>query len=445
MGARASVAERLNLLHANDRAGQYPASWYAATRDPAPDHPPLTGEVRADVCVVGGGYTGLSAALHLARAGRRVVLLEAHRVGFGASGRNGGQVGSGQRLEVAELERMAGRAAAHALWDMAEEARTLVLGLAEEAGVPYRHGIAHCARTPAEVAHAAANAEHLARDYGYELIEPLDRDGLRAIVPSDAYAGGDLDRGGAHLHPLNLALGLARLAAAAGAVIHEGSEVLVVTHGTATGSTVVRTASGRVTCDQLILAGNGYLGGLAPSVAARVMPINNYIIATETLGARAEGVLLGGIAAHDTRFVVNYWRLSDDGRLLFGGGETVSYRFPHDIAALVRKPMLQVYPQLADVRIDHAWGGTLAITMSRMPLFARPAPNCLSASGYSGHGVALATQAGRLMAQAVMGQSDGFDAMAALPARPFPGGAALRWPLLVAGMSWYGLRDRLGF
>lgn len=435
----------LNLLHANDQAGAYPASWYAATRDDAPDHTPLWGEVRADVCVVGGGYTGLSSALHLARAGRKVVLLEAHRIGFGASGRNGGQIGSGQRLEVAELEAFAGRDAARRLWDMAEEARHLTLALAAQAGVPHRKGIAHCARTPAEVAHAADNAARLSRDYGYDMIEPLDGPALAELVPSKAYVGGDIDRGGAHLHPLNYALGLARLAGAARATLHEQTEVQSVTHGTATTPTVVETATGRVTCDHLILACNGYMGNLAPSVSARVMPINNYIVATAPLGDRAATVLNGGIAAHDTRFVVNYWRLSADNRLLFGGGETVSYRFPADIAKLVRKAMLQVYPQLADVAIDYAWGGTLAITRSRMPYFARPAPNCLTAGGYSGHGVAMATQAGKLMAQAIEGDSRGFDAIASLPAASFPGGAALRWPMLVAGMSWYALRDRLGF
>ncbi|MRX51476.1 FAD-dependent oxidoreductase [Paracoccus sp. S-4012] len=436
----------MNLLHANDRRGAYPASWYAETRDPLPPFPELRGDTRADVCVVGGGYTGLSAALHLARAGRDVVLLEAHRVGFGASGRNGGQVGSGQRLDVAELEKLAGREAARALWSMAEEARHLTIGLAAEAGVPFTPGIAHCARTPAEVAHARENAERMARDYGYDLIEPLDREGLRALVPSDAYIGGDIDRGAGHLHPLNLSLGVARLASEAGARLHELSEVHAIRHARAAGEkTLVLTGRGRVLCDHLILAGNGYLGHLDTRVAARVMPINNYIIATEPLGNLAETVLRADIAAHDTRFVVNYWRLTPDRRLLFGGGETVSYRFPKDMAAIVRRPMLEVYPQLAEVAITHAWGGTLAITMSRMPWFGRPAPNCLTAGGYSGHGVALALHAGRLMAEAIRGEAEGFDAMAVLPSRPFPGGAAFRWPLLVAGMSWYSLRDRLGW
>lgn len=435
----------MNLLHANDRLGEYPASLYAETRDPLPPFPQLRGAHRADVAILGGGYTGLSAALHLARAGLRVLLLEAHRVGFGASGRNGGQLGSGQRLEVAEMEAALGPARARMLWQMAEDARRLTLALAAEAGVPVTPGVAHCARTEAEAAHARANAEKLARDYGYDLIEPLDREGLRAFVPSEAYVGGDIDRGAGHLHPLNLALGLARLASAAGARIFETSEVHYIDHARRAGGTsTLRTGRGQVVADHVILAGNGYMGHLDMRVAARVMPINNYIVATEPLGERADAVLRGGVAAHDTRFVVNYWRLSPDRRLIFGGGETVGYRFPRDIAAKVRKPMLQVYPQLADVAITHAWGGTLAITRSRLPHFARPTPNCLSAGGYSGHGLALSIHAGRLMADAVAGRAAGFDAMAALPARPFPGGAALRWPLLVAGMSWFALRDRLG-
>jgi len=205
----------------------------------------------------------------------------------------------------------------------------------------------------------------------------------------------------------------------------------------------VHTATGQVVADHLILAGNGYLGGLDRRVAARVMPINNFIIATEPLGDRAGEILAEPVAVADSRFVVNYWRLSGDGRLLFGGGESYGYRFP-DIAATVRKPMLQVYPQLKDVRIDHAWGGTLAITTNRMPCFVRLGPNVLAASACSGHGVALSTMAGRVMAEMVAGQSERFDLLANLPQARFPGGPAMRWPLLVLAMTWYSLRDRLG-
>ncbi len=433
----------MNLLFANDRLGEYPASLYVDTSDPAPDRPALRGADQADVCIIGAGYTGLSAALHLAQAGRRVIVLEAHRAGFGASGRNGGQIGSGQRLEVTDLEQMAGKPAARRLWDMAEEAKALTYDLAAQAGVPTFRGIAHAARKPAEVAHAHQMAAHLAQHYGYDQIEPLDAAGLRALIPSDAYVGGDIDHGAGHVHPLNLALGIARLAETAGAVIFERSPVTRIVHGTTGTKSRIETAEGHVMADHVILAANGYLDRLEPKIAARVMPINNYIVATEPLGARAPEVLTRNIAAHDTKFVVNYWRLHED-RLVFGGGETVTYRFPRDIAAKVRKPMLAVYPALKDVKITHAWGGTLAITLNRMPCFARPAPNCLSASGFSGHGVALACLAGKLMAQAVTATGDGFDAMAALPMPAFPGGGLLRWPMLVAGMSWFSLRDRIG-
>lgn len=434
----------MNLLHTNDRPGEYPPSLYADTRDPLPPLPALRGAAQADVCVIGAGYTGLSAALHLAQTGRRVIVLEAHRVGFGASGRNGGQLGSGQRLEIDALEQMAGRDAAHRLWDLAEEAKALTRDLAARAGVPIADGIAHAFRSSGEYDHARALIDRLSRDYGYDRIQPLDREAFRALLPSDAYVAGELDMGAGHLHPLNLALGMARLARDAGAVIHERSEVTGLQHGSATGKTVVTTAQGQVSCDHLILAANGYLGGLERQVAARVMPINNFIVATEPLGERAAQVLTRDIGVHDTKFVVNYWRLDPQGRLIFGGGENVSYRFPADIFAKVRKPLLQIYPGLADVTLTHAWGGTLAITMNRMPCFIRPAPNCLSASGYSGHGLALANLAGKLMAQAVQGQSEGFDTMQALPSPRFPGGALMRWPMLVAGMSWYSLRDRLG-
>lgn len=434
----------MNLLYVNDRLGEYPPSLYTDTRDPLPAFPKLEGQQVADVAIVGGGYTGLSAALHLAEAGLDVVLLEAHRMGFGASGRNGGQVGSGQRLEVDELEKMAGRETARRLWDFAEEAKALVRDIAARSAVPFHPGVAHAFRSAKELDHARANIERLSQYYGYDQIETFDTDAFRTILPSTVYSAGELDHGAGHLHPLNLALGLARLADQAGARLHEQSAVTSIQHGSATQPSILRTEAGEVCARHVVLAANGYLDRLEPKVAARVMPLNNYIIATAPLGDRAAEVLTRDIAVHDTKFVVNYWRLSPDKRLIFGGGESLSYRFPADIVAKARQPMLKIYPGLADVPITHAWGGTLAITRTRMPCVMRPAPNCLSISGYSGHGVALATLAGKLMAKAVQGQAGDFDVMAKLTPPPFPGGAMLRAPLLVAGMTWFALRDRLG-
>jgi gamma-glutamylputrescine oxidase len=432
----------MNLLHVNDRRGEYPASYYAATAAPIDRFPVLKGAQKADVCVVGGGYTGLSAALHLAQRGYDVVVLEAHRVGFGASGRNGGQVGSGQRQDQVWVEKTVGRENAHRLWDLAEEAKTLVKTLVRDHAMPvtFYPGLAHACRTEAEVRETHTYAEKLHRDYGYQHLEPLDRTGIRRLIGSTEYVGGEIDRDAGHLHPLNYAIGLAQAAAKAGVRIHEGSEVHRVEPGP---RPVVRTPSGHVDCATVILAGNGYLGQLSPKVSAKVMPINNFIVATEPLGEGAKDILSEPVAVADTRFVVNYWRLSEGNRLLFGGGESYGYRFP-DIIKTVSKPMLQVYPQLAKTRIDYAWGGTLAITVNRMPCFTRPGQNVLSASGYSGHGVAMATLAGKLMAEATAAQNERFDLMASLPQPRFPGGVALRSPLLVAAMTWYAMRDRLG-
>lgn len=431
----------MNLLHANDRTGEYPASYYAATATPLAPFPRLKGQTRADVCVIGGGYTGLSAALHLAERGLSVVLLEAHRVGFGASGRNGGQVGSGQRLDQDVLEKVAGRSAARILWDMAEEAKALVCSLITRHAMPVtlHPGVAHACNTASQLTHTRTYTEKLARDYGYDRIEVLDRAAFHGVVGSDRFQGGAIDNGAGHLHPLNFAIGLAKAAVAAGVRIFERSEVHHITHGV---KPVVQTGMGVVTCDHLILAGNGYLGGLDRKVAARVMPINNFIIATEPLDDPAK-VLGRNIAVADSKFVVNYWRLSEDNRLLFGGGESYGYRFP-DIIKTVTKPMLEIYPQLRGVKIDYAWGGTLAITTNRMPAWLRPYPNVLAASSCSGHGVALSTLSGKVLAEAIAGQAERFDVMANLPQMAFPGGVAMRWPLLVLAMTWYSMRDRLG-
>lgn len=433
----------MNLLFSNDKRGQFPDSWYAATADAPAPCAPLTQRIKADVCIIGGGYTGLSAALHLAESGAQVVLLEAHRVGFGASGRNGGQLGSGQRQDQITLEKMVGRDEAKRLWALGQDAKDLVKGLIQRHGIDcaLRPGVAAAGRTPQDMAELHGYAEHLSRHYDYDAVDCFDKAGFFEICPSPDYHGGTVDTDAAHLHPLRLAFGLARAAQSAGAQIFERSHVHSITQGP---RPIVRTDAGQVEAETIILAANGYLGGLNRKVASRVMPINNFIVASEPLGPRTQEVLRRDIAVADTRFVVNYFRLSEDGRLLFGGGESYGYRFPRDIRAVVRKPLLKVFPHLSDLRFDYAWGGTLAITMKRLPYVARVAPNILSASGYSGHGVGNAVQAGKLMADALRGQADGFDTMARIPSMPFPGGPAFRTPLLATAMTWYALRDRLG-
>lgn len=433
----------LNLLYANDRRGQYPPSWYAATATPPGPYPALTGDIQADICIIGAGFTGLSAALHLAEAGRRVVVLEAQRVGFGASGRNGGQLGSGQRMDQHYVEKLVGRADADKLWALAEDTKALVKSLIAKHDIPchLKPGIAHMSFHKSDAEEDHAYADFLADRYGYDHVEKLDYAAAQAICPSPKYVGGTIDRTAGHLHPLAFAFGLARAAHAAGAMIFEGTEVTGVEDGR---PAKIRTANGTVSAEHVIFACNGYLGGLQQKVAARVMPINNFIAATEPLGDEASRVLGEDVAVADTRFVLNYFRLSHDKRLLFGGGETYGYRFPSDIASLVRKPMTEIFPHLQDIRIDYAWGGTLAITMKRLPYLTRLSTNMLSASGYSGHGVGNATHAGKLMADAICGDTNGFDTMSRIPAMPFPGGTRLRHPILVLAMTWFAMRDRIG-
>jgi gamma-glutamylputrescine oxidase len=431
------------FLFRNDRPGVHPESYYAATANPIAAFPALAGDTDCDVCIVGGGFTGLSAALELTERGLDVVLLEAHRAGWGASGRNGGQAGSGQRRDQDWLERAVGHEDARRLWDIAQEAKALVKERVarHEIACDLKPGILHVDHKRGFVAASHAYAEKLQREYDYQDIRAVGGDEARGMLGSTLYYGGWLDTGAAHLHPLNFALGLADAARAAGARIFERSPVIGVDAGT---PARVRTEAGQVRAHFVVLACNGYLDGLSPHVAARVMPINNFIIATEPLGEeRARQIIRDDVAVTDSKFVINYFRLSADRRLLFGGGETYSYDFPADIKAFVRPYMLRVYPQLADARIDYGWGGTLGITLKRMPYFARMAPNVLTASGYSGHGVALATLAGQILADAVEGTLGRFDVMAGIPARAFPGGTKLRYPLMVLAMLWYGVRDRL--
>ncbi len=433
----------MDVLTANDAHGEYPRSFYAARSCPPDRFPAVAADARCDVCVVGGGFSGLSAALHLARRGYDVVLLEAQRVGFGASGRNGGQVGTGQRRDQNDLEHMVGRDAARALWQLGLEAVDLVRGLARDplVNVPFHGGIIHADHRARYVPHSLDHAEKLNRDYGYDRIRGLTRDAVRALIGSDAYHGGTIDMGGGHMDPLRFALGLARLAQTAGVRIHEQSRVVSCDMAA---RVRLATASGNIVADHAILACNGYLGRLNGQVAARVMPINNFIIATEPLPeAERRTLIAGNHAVADSKFVVNYFCFSDDGRLLFGGSESHGYRFPKNIAAKVRRPMLGIFPQLADTRIDHAWGGTLGITMNRMPYFDRLRGNVLTLGGYSGHGVAMATLGGKLAAEAIAGQAERFDLMASVPTPRFPGGAALRRPLLAMAMLWYSMRDRL--
>ena len=417
-------------------------SYYAATAVTAPSHEPLVGEIDVDLVVVGGGCTGLSAALHAAQAGLSVVVLEGGRIGWGASGRNGGQMIPGLRKGATDLVGMYGAERAKALFDLALEARTLVLSLIAEHRIDCDlrttgHLVGAVKRS--DLRHLEAEVKCLNQTMAYPHAEVLDAGAARAQVDTP-YHGGLLDRLGGHMHPLNYTLGLARAASAAGATLHEHSKAVSLEQ---TGGRVrVSTDRGAVRARHAILAGDALLHGLSARVNGRIMPVANYVVTTEPLDDAAE-LIPTDVAVSDTKFVVNYYRLTADGRLLFGGGERYTPDPPSDIAGFVRPHMEAVFPQLRGTRIDHAWGGLVSVTTSRLPHVGREG-EVLFAHGYSGMGVILSTLAGKLLAEEIAGRSDRFDLFASIEPGAFPGGTALRGPLYVLGMLWYALRDRLG-
>ncbi|HFC05357.1 MAG TPA: FAD-binding oxidoreductase [Rhizobiales bacterium] len=432
----------MNVLYANDEPGTYPDSYYLASAQPLQAFPPLAGEVSCDVCIIGAGYTGLSAALHLAESGLDVVVIDAHRIGWGASGRNGGQLSSALRLEQAELEKMVGDKRAMELWKLGRKANQLVKTLVRKHGIDcdLKPGVIHANHRKRYEKHSRLEADHLQGKYDYQEIRFIDQPEIRQILGTTAYFSGTLDMGAAHLHPLKFAFGLARAAEKAGVKFYEQTRA---TNLGKTDPAVVVTDNGRITARFVLVACNGYIGNLDNKIAARVMPINNFIVATEPLSDQlATEIIANDAAVADSKFVINYYRLSADRRLLFGGGENYSQRFPADIKSFVRKPMLEIYPQLENTRIDYGWGGTLGITMNRMPFLDRLAPNILTAGGYSGEGLGMGTYAGSLMAQVISGTVGQFDVLQSFPVKRFPGGRFAQKPLLALAMLYYSLRDR---
>jgi gamma-glutamylputrescine oxidase len=416
-------------------------SHYVATANAFASAPPLEGEANADVVVIGGGYSGLHAALNAAERGYSVILLEAGRIGWGASGRNGGQMIPGWRKGVVELIERYGEAKARLLFGLALEARTYTLERI------VRHDIKCDLRLNGHLTLAAKardldwmqdEAETLARDMHYPHARTLSAAEARAKVASPAFHGGLLDEFGGHLHPLNYALGLAGAARAAGVGLHEHSRVIDVD---AARGVVARTGGGAVRARFGVLACDALLDGLEPHISRRIMPVANYLVATQPWRAPQE-IVADDLAVSDSRFVVNYFRMSVDGRLIFGGGERYSPSPPHDIAAFARSHMLRVFPQLIDARIDHAWGGLVSITMSRVPHVGRFG-DLFFAHGYSGQGVLLPALTGKVLIEAMAGTAERFDLLASIAPPEFPGGVMLRSPLYVLGMLWYALRDRL--
>ena len=338
MGKRAPSIKRMNLLYSNDTQGNSPERWYSATAEPISTFPSLKGTIKYDICIVGAGYTGLSSALHLSNLGYSVVVLDAHRVGFGASGRNGGQLGAGQRVNQDELVNEIGADKADKMWHLANDGVSTVKAIIKTNKIDchIKSGVATLGFNSKEVKELHHYAGYLKKRYNYRGLELLDREDCNTLCRSEKYIGGMLDMNAAHLHPLRFVFGLAKAAILAGTNIFEQSEVIKLVPGKLNRTI---TEAGEIQSDFVVLGCNGYMGNLEPKVAAKVMPINNFIIATEPLGERAKDVLTRDIAVADTKFVVNYFRLSKDKRLLFGGGENYSYKFPKNITSTVLKPM----------------------------------------------------------------------------------------------------------
>ena len=423
--------------------GDYPDSYYAASRHAAPERPPLTGEVAAEVCIVGGGFTGLSAGIALAERGHRVVLLEGVRIGWGASGRNGGQIVNGLNASLETIARRYGRPTADFVATVVQEGGAIIRERVARYGIDcdLKDGNLFTAFTAKQM-RELEERQALWRGHGIDNFEMLDAAGVRRHVGTEVYAGGMLDRSGGHMHPLNLALGEAAAFESLGGVIHEGSTVTGVED--AGGRPVVRTGAGVVRAQVLILAGNAYLGHAVPELENRVMPFSTQIIATEPLGAVAAELLPTDICVEDVRYILDYYRRSADGRLLFGGGTVYGGSDPADIRAKLVPNMERIFPRLKGVGIEFAWSGNCAISFSRVPQMGRLGANTYFAQGYSGHGVVGSHLFGRILAEAVHGDRARFDVFEAVPWIPFPGGRRFAVPYSMLGSWWYGLRDRLG-
>ena len=417
-------------------------SWYEATVGDRPEYAPLDGSVEADVAIVGGGFTGLQAAYNLARKGVNVVLVEAHRFGDGASGRNGGQLGTGQRAEAESLEAELGFDRAKALFDLAEDAKRHIhdFANAQNLDIEYVAGQLNVSHKASYEKDFRDHVEIAATRFGYPHMHYMDRAETEERVGSKRFFFGIRDTGTGHIHPMKLIVGIARAAKAAGAGLHEKTPALKIER--AGGKAVITTAKGTIRADKALIACNAYIGNLEPKTAAHVMPIRSFIGATPPLD-KFPSVIPGGEAIADTRFVVRYFRKTRDGRLLFGGREAYTSDNPDDITAPIRRQIAEVYPELANVEITHAWGGSVGITMPRRPYVREVMPGITSIGGYSGHGVMLANYCGKLYAEEATGGSGELDQLKALKIPAFPGGPRFRSPLLFLAMTWYALRDKL--
>jgi len=420
-------------------------SYYQASRNIEIDQPTLTGESETDVCIIGGGYTGLSSALYLANEGVNVVLIESNTIASGASGANGGQVSGGMRRDQFYLEKTLGFDYAKVLWSIGEQAKYHAKDLIDKYQIQcdYKKGIAHPNHKQKYCEESKQYVDHMIQKYDYKDMVYLSDSEMREVVGSDTYYGGSYDEGEAHCHPLNYALGIAKAAISAGAKLYENTAA--ISYKVHDNHVRIKTQNGSIKADRVVLACNGYLGNLEKSLTSKILPMNNYIVATKPLDDKTvQKINPRDIAFADSRFVINYFRMSADKRLLFGGGENYSQELSKNIVPIVTKPLEKIYPFLKGIKIDYAWGGKLAITMNRLPfLTTLHHDKVISAQGYSGQGVALASYSGKIVSEKITGSGETFDIMSKIPRQSFPGGRFLRNPSMKIGMLYYSLLDRL--
>jgi gamma-glutamylputrescine oxidase len=421
---------------------EYVQSYYAATAVQAPVRPALVGEVEADVCVLGAGFAGIAVALHLAEKGFKVVVLEAAKVGWGASGRNGGQIINGYSRDYDTILARYGKDTAEALLAMSFEGADLIRARVARYGIAcdIKSGVYFAALTTPQMKELERKREIWARG-GNTALEMIDARRTRSFSETELYIGGLYDGRGGHIHPLNLVLGEAAALESLGGKIYEQSRVTRIDSGA---KPAAWTARGRVAAKHLVICGNAYIGDAVPGLRSRFMPVTSQIVATEPLGALARQLMPQDAAVEDCNFLLDYYRMSADGRLLFGGGISYAGRTPGNIERFLRPHIARTFPQLKDRRIDYAWSCSFALTLTRMPHIGRLSDTVYFLHGDSGHGVTTCHLLGALTAEAIAGQAARYDVFAAMKNYPFPGGRLFRVPLTVLGAWYYALREKLG-
>jgi gamma-glutamylputrescine oxidase len=417
-------------------------SWYESSVGERPEYPPLDGSVKTSVAIIGGGFTGLQAACHLARAGVDVVLIDANRFGDGASGRNGGQLGTGQRSWPEEYEDDLGFETSKALFDMGERAKANLIGFAAEENIEidYLKGHMVVAHKPRYEKAFRESPEIAAKRYGYPHQHFMEREETAERVGSSRFHFGIYDKETGHIHPMKLMVGLAKVAARSGAKVYEMTKATSIK--SEAGKVTIETARGTITADKALIATDAYTNGLEKQTSAHIMPIGSFIGATPPLDDFPK-VLAGRESVADSRFVVRYWRKTKDNRLLFGGREAYTSASPKDITAHIRRQVSEIYPELKDIDFTHGWGGYVGITFNREPFVREVMPNVTTIGGYSGHGVMLANYCGRLYAEMLTGKAPDLELFRSLKVPPFPGGQKFKAPLLFLALTWFSMVDRM--